>query len=304
MIYKENSSNNGISTISKLMHLVDLKSSNRVLLIVCLYSFINVLSFRTLGLLNAAVYAILIQLKVLTTAFFGVYILSNNLTMNQWFSLFHLVMGSILIVGSGSNAGNDADEGNSASDYVEGILMVFVIVIISGYSAVFMEKIFKTSIDEKDKTEGEDMEKLIVDKASASSSLADPGAAATPLRGASAGSSSIWERNFQLAFYSMLLMLTVMILSSAMSADVAVGPFENWSTCATIVVLLQGTGGLLAAATLKYTDANLKTLATTLSIVFSTGLEYAFMGLHLNLSMIVGLFTIIASISSFALSKI
>jgi len=302
MIYKENSSSNSSSSyLQRLIHLVDIKSSNRVLLIVCLYSFINVLSFRTLGLLSAAVYTILIQLKVLTTAFFGVYILQNNLTMNQWISLFHLVMGSILIVGSGSSAGNDVDEENS--DYVQGILMVLVIVTISGYSAVFMEKIFKTSIDEKDKAEGvdanEDMEKLIIEKAPVS--LAD--SPATPSRSTNIGSSSIWERNFQLAFYSMLLMLTILVLSSAVSDAAAVGPFSDWSTLATVIVVLQGSGGLIAGATLKYTNANLKTLATTLSIVFSTILEYWLMGLHLNLSMLVGIFTIIVSISSFALNK-
>jgi drug/metabolite transporter (DMT)-like permease len=212
-------------------------------------------------------------------------------------------MGSILIVGSGSSAGNDVDEENSVSDYVQGILMVLVIVTISGYSAVFMEKIFKTSIDEKDKAEGvdanEDMEKLIIEKAPVS--LAD--SPATPSRSTNIGSSSIWERNFQLAFYSMLLMLTILVLSSAVSDAAAVGPFSDWSTLATVIVVLQGSGGLIAGATLKYTNANLKTLATTLSIVFSTILEYWLMGLHLNLSMLVGIFTIIVSISSFALNK-
>jgi len=132
-------------------------------------------------------------------------------------------------------------------------------------------------------------------------SLAD--SAATPSRSTNIGSSSIWERNFQLAFYSMLLMLTILVLSSAVSDAAAVGPFSDWSTLATVIVVLQGSGGLIAGATLKYTNANLKTLATTLSIVFSTILEYWLMGLHLNLSMLVGIFTIIVSISSFALNK-
>ena len=296
MIYKENSS----SSTNYLNRLVSLlKNSQRILLIVGLYSFINVLSFHALGLLNAAVYTILIQLKVLTTAFFGVYMLKNNLSLGQWFSLFHMVMGSILIVSGGSQKGNNVDDAKQqVSNYVEGILMVFVIVTISGYSAVFMEKVFK-SIEDKDKFESvdandkdiaaDDREKLLIDRDKESTMMMS--------------SPSIWDRNFQLAFFSMLLMLLILVLSNAMSQseDTTTGPFAHWSTYATVLLFLQGGGGLLAAATLKYTNANLKTLATTLSIVFSTMLEYCLMGLHLNLPMIIGILTIIASISSFTI---
>ena len=170
-------------------------------------------------------------------------------------------------------------------------------VLPSGYSAVFMEKIFKSS-DDKDKIESDvegngndiitvDREKLLPDKEPMTMTMLP----------------SIWDRNFQLAFFSMILMLVILLLSNTMSqsADNTTGPFKHWSIYATILTLLQGGGGLLAAATLKYTNANLKTLATTLSIVFSTILEFCLMGLHLSLPMIVGILTIIASISSFTI---
>jgi drug/metabolite transporter (DMT)-like permease len=164
-----------------------------------------------------------------------------------------------------------------------------------------MEKIFKSG-DDKDKIESDveasgndivtvDREKLLPDKESTTMTM--------PML----SSPSIWDRNFQLAFFSMILMLVILVLSNTMSqsADSTTGPFKHWSIYATILTLLQGGGGLLAAATLKYTNANLKTLATTLSIVFSTILEFCLMGLHLNLPMIVGILTIIASISSFTI---
>ena len=71
MMYKENSNKYGQRLVKLLVN------SRNILVVVGLYSFINVLSFKTLELLNAAVYTILIQLKVLTTAFFGVCILSK-----------------------------------------------------------------------------------------------------------------------------------------------------------------------------------------------------------------------------------
>lgn len=318
MIYKENSSN----YINRLLHLLHLKNSQKIMFIVLLYSFINVLSFHTLGLLNAAVYTILIQLKVLTTAFFGVYINHNHLSMNQWYSLFHLVMGSILIVGSSRSSANVTNDDSNVIKYAEGIFMVFVIVIISGYAAVSMERIFKTNSPPEKENESSEKEKFPLVQ---SFGPADATPSVSPLP---QSSSNIWERNFQLSFFSMLLMLTILIFTNMTnygSSNVVSGPFSNWSIQATIIVLLQGCGGLLAAATLKFTNANTKTLgnismnlilillsnllyiyrslATTLSIVNSTILEYLFMGLHLNLSMIVGIFTIIASISSFTLSK-
>ena len=75
MIYRESGNKYG----HRLMRL--LLNSRNILLVVGLYSFINVLSFKTLELLNAAVYTILIQLKVLTTAFFGVCMLSELTTI-------------------------------------------------------------------------------------------------------------------------------------------------------------------------------------------------------------------------------
>lgn len=251
MIYKENSSN----YINRLLHLLHLKNSQKIMFIVLLYSFINVLSFHTLGLLNAAVYTILIQLKVLTTAFFGVYINHNHLSMNQWYSLFHLVMGSILIVGSSRSAANVTSEDSNVIKYAEGIFMVFVIVVISGYAAVAMEKVYKTiQTDEKD-NESSEKEKFPL--------IQSFGAAEATPSVLSQASSNIWERNFQLSFFSMLLMLTILIFTSMTnygSSNVVSGPFSNWSIQATIIVLLQGCGGLLAAATLKFTNANTKTL--------------------------------------------
>ena len=213
-------------------------------------------------------------------------------------------MGSVLIVGSGSREGegdSNTDEKmkRNLSTYLEGIFFVFVIVTISGYSAVFMEKLFKNEDkDNKDVIDYEeggrdidsDQQQLMINEKSTSSPNLN---IKIPTSG---NSSSIWECNFQLAFFSSILMFFILIISGHNQ------PFSNWTVYAFFITFLQGSGGLIAAATLKYTNANLKTLATTLSIVFSSILEYTFMGLHLTTSMIVGILTVIAAVYSFSFS--
>ena len=221
-------------------------------------------------------------------------------------------MGSILIVGSRSREGkgdsNSEDEAKGGlSIYLEGIFFVFVIVIISGYSAVFMEKLFKHSEDKEckgvvnddskddSKDNDSDQEQLLMinEKSPSSPSLSMKMPAA-------GNSSSIWECNFQLAFFSMILMFFILIINGYNQQSEST-LFSNWSAYPCILTILQGSGGLIAAASLKYTNANLKTLATTLSIVFSSILEFAFMGLNLTTSMIVGIVTVIAAVYSFTL---
>jgi len=223
-------------------------------------------------------------------------------------------MGSILIVGSGSHESKvdsnvEEEIKGGLSSYLEGIFFVFVIVIISGYSAVFMEKLFKEkhSSEDKDYIVNDDYEDDNDDKGSDSDQqqqlITNEKSQTSPSHSikipTSVNSSSIWECNFQLAFFSMILMFFILIINGYNQQNNSL--FTNWSVYAFILTFLQGSGGLIAAASLKYTNANLKTLATTLSIVFSSILEFTFMGLNLTISMIVGIVTVIAAVYSFTL---
>ena len=79
----------------------------------------------------------------------------------------------------------------------------------------------------------------------------------------------VWERNFQLGIYS-IAMYTGIIVYGWNSATNTRVPWSNWSLLTLLVSLLGAGGGLLVAATLKYADSIMKTLAAAGAIVLST----------------------------------
>lgn len=140
-------------------------------------------------------------------------------------------------------------------------------VMISGASSVYLEKILKAN----------DSRKL-----------------------------TIWERNFQLALYSMLLMLLIVYWElwagsegGSMVADMT--PFQGWSIYTVGIVVLQASGGILVAATLKYADAILKNFATAGSIIMSGILGYIFMEGHIDIFMVLGAFCTILALFNYTL---
>jgi UDP-sugar transporter A1/2/3 len=76
-------------------------------------------------------------------------------------------------------------------------------------------------------------------------------------------------------------------------------PFKGWTITTVFVMLVQAGGGLLVAATLKYADAILKTLAVSGSIVLSALLGCAFLGGMLDLTMGMGCFCTMLAIANY-----
>ena len=127
---------------------------------------------------------------------------------------------------------------------------------------------------------------------------------------------TIWERNFQLALYSILLLLGIMSYESfnifgvselkttgsrSSVADLGYVPFKGWTINAVLITLIQALGGLLVAATLKYADAILKTLATSGSIVLSAVLGYLWLGGQLDMFVVIGCVATILAIFNYTL---
>ena len=150
-------------------------------------------------------------------------------------------------------------------DTIIGISACIVMVVISGAANVYLEKILKR-----------DEMKL-----------------------------TIWERNVQLAFYSWVVVTILCVYqysalyidSDSMSNnntstnntninmnEIPV-PFQGWSHFTIIIVILQAAGGILVAATLKYSDAIVKNFAVSGSIILSTIIGYFWMYIY-NISII------------------
>ena len=64
--------------------------------------------------------------------------------------------------------------------------------------------------------------------------------------------------------------------------------FNGWTINTVMIALVQAGGGLLVAATLKYADAVLKTLATSGAIVLSAVLGWVLFGAQLDIFVTIG----------------
>jgi UDP-sugar transporter A1/2/3 len=111
---------------------------------------------------------------------------------------------------------------------------------------------------------------------------------------------TIWERNFQLGIYSIAIYLTIMMYEGGAEGHVA---WSNWSPLTVLVAFAGAGGGLLVAATLKYADSILKTLAAAGAIVLSTILGHMFLNGPLDTSVIIGALATIISIANYTLDS-
>ncbi|RYG95388.1 hypothetical protein EON65_56060 [archaeon] len=77
--------------------------------------------------------------------------------------------------------------------------------------------------------------------------------------------------------------------------------FKGWTISAVVLSLIQAGGGLLVAATLKYADSILKTLATSGSIVLSAALGHLLLGADLGIFVSIGCCCTILAICNYSL---
>lgn len=308
-------------------------NSRKIIILVVMYMMTNMLAYYALARVEASVYTVILQLKIFTTAGLSVLILGKHISMTKWRALFLLVVGCILVVSPTFNqcicdevgitnrraleesSLNDAAStsillGNSIKmsyssilsyftcskdrrmlkseestaynsedtissfDSIAGIVAVLAMVTLSGYAACYFEGVLK---EQKTKM-------------------------------------TVWERNFQLALYSIVILIGVLLWerqytiylnrNSGDNSDIeSYVPFKGWTINTVIIVILQSGGGLLVAATLKYADAILKTLATCGAIVISALLGYFFLGGSLDVIIVMGCLCTILAIFNYTFEE-
>ena len=103
-----------------------------------LYMIQNNLLFIALSHLEAAVYQVTYQLKIITTAMFSVVLLGKVISLQQGFSLLVLTIGVAAVQLSAVSAETDAHENSLA-----GLVAVLMACCSSGFAGVYFEKILK-----------------------------------------------------------------------------------------------------------------------------------------------------------------
>lgn len=164
-----------------------------------------------------------------------------------------------------AESGSLAEEAVTIYESWLGVGAVLVMVTISGYAAIYFESMLKKGGDR---------------------------------------TLTIWERNFQLAFYSTILLVFIVVYEENNSGTLSQYVFfEGWTITTVIIALIQAGGGLLVAATLKYADAVLKTLATSGSIVLSAVLGFMLLGGMLDIFVSMGCLATILAIFNYTLDS-
>ena len=151
----------------------------------------------------------------------------------------------------------DSSSGSQLGQELLGIGAVLIMVCLSGFSSVYFEGMLKNVTERV----------------------------------------TIWERNFQLAFYSVMLVtcmrgysyVTAYIESdygAVAHSDMVL--LKGWTWLTFLVACTMAMGGLLVAATLKYADSVMKTLATAGAIVLATLLGSLLLGDYLDIFVVIG----------------
>ena len=231
-------------------------SGRKMFVLVVLYSASNYCSLYANGAVGASVATVVSQLKVLTTAICGVSFLGKSYSTKKWICLLFLTVGSISVsYATLSEVHNNTqiippDQYFSVSnDKILGFLALVVQIWISGFAAVYFEFVLKDNQE--------------------------------PV--------TVWERNFQLAVYSIFFTLLATVgrnlyltsMSSSYQPDnihintVSDGSsthllFSDWTLLATIIAFVLGGAGLCVAGTIKYADAVVKCFANCIAIIFVT----------------------------------
>lgn len=202
------------------------------------------LLYLAISNLDAAVFQVTYQLKILTTAIFSVVLLKKNLTGHrQVLALIVLTLGVALVQ-------MDEVDKHSGTSYQEqrrwvGVLAVLGACCTSGFGGVYFELVLKPHSNTEE----------------TSSPPRHP---------------CVWAKNVQLSTFALIIALITAFLKDhkAIAAD---GFFQGYSSLVVLVITMQACGGLIVAAVIKYADNILKSFATALSIVTSTLLSsYAF----------------------------
>lgn len=135
--------NMNIDTFKKEAYPVLVENSNdwfKLMVPAVLYTLQNSLQYFSMSMLSAPVFQVLYQMKIITTAFFSVLILSKHLSTLQWVSVVALACGVALVQLSQSSGG--ADEHTNS---FLGLISVLCACMTSGFAGVYFEMVLKSS---------------------------------------------------------------------------------------------------------------------------------------------------------------
>ena len=107
---------------------------------------------------------------------------------------------------------------------------------------------------------------------------------------------TVWDRNLQLAFWSMLIYLPWTVYENPTN------PFRGWSMITLLVAAIGAVGGILVAFVIKYADGLAKNLATASSVVITTAASHVLFNAPMNAAIVLG--SLIVIVAGFTYQKV
>lgn len=235
-----------------------------------LYLVQNTLLYVALSNLSAPLFQVTYQAKLVTTAVVSVIMLQRKYNLKQWICLVVLSVGVATVVlgekKSDSKKEDDADK--PAQSLAVGLVAVTIACFCSALAGVYFEKVLKKATTNKD------------------------GSTKKPV--------SLWMRNVQLAFFSVVIAVGQSIIGGQSEEDASKPFLHGFTAFVWVLVALQAGGGLLVAAVIKFADNVLKGLATGVSVVVATAGSFVIFGTPLTGQFSMGAIMILGSVYLFS----
>lgn len=226
-----------------------------------LYLVQNTLLYVALANLTAPLFQVTYQSKLVTTAVVSVIMLNRKYTMQQWICLVTLSLGVAVVVLDQKS--EKKEEEKKEQSLFLGLLAVSIACLSSALAGVYFEKVVKGTAGAKQKTV------------------------------------SVWMRNIQLAFFSIVIAVTKGFFTNSTLAP-GLHYLHGFTFWPWVLVCLQAGGGLLVAAVIKYADNVLKGLATGVSVCFATAVSFLLFGTPISSKFLVGAGVILVSVYFFS----
>jgi len=234
-----------------------LRNSGKMAVPAVLYLAMNMLGFVSLARVDAGTFAVVQQSKIFFTAAFQRIFLARVLSIPKWCALLTLVCGVIMISLHSNPEYNcfSASAPPKPGTMIAGGPFQYAVGVV----AVTMDSALSGFAT------------IYFEKVLKTTSL------------------TVWDRNLQLAFWSMTIYLPWAIYDNPSN------PVHGWSMLTVFVAFLGAVGGILVAMVIKYADGLAKNLATASSIVLTTAASHFLFGAPMSTSIIIGSIIVIIS---------
>jgi len=189
-----------------------------------LYLIANIVSYPSLQRVPANVFAALSQLKVLTTAFFTVTLLKAKVSLRRWRTMLTLMLGVVVVMLGKSP--QDIAEPIYSGRYYFGAFLGFLQTCLTGLACVILELLLKS------REVGADAPKF-----------------------------DIWERNVQLAIWSIIIYIPLAFKENDGRL------LLNWTRAELLISFLHALGGILVALSILHASSIAKTIAVSAGLV-------------------------------------